>query len=234
MAVYPSKGMPPDTLGTTDDFAIDYVGRFLWGPKTTTWAGTATSIVGPTGTGFLFGLGPPTSAIGSFNDAYMDLQSGLTYGPKPASGQWGPASGSLIGPAGPAGTPSSRCTVFMGGYWNTAYAANALVQTQHVVQSGTTVGLTPATYPVSRAGSIVGWGFNQVGPVGGTFSFTIQKNNVTIYTATNIGSGAKPFSGVMPASMYPFVAGDFLNVLFSSTAAGNLQGIAYLDVQTNG
>lgn len=46
-----SNGTPADNTGVTGDFSIDYGNKFLWGPKPTdtSWAGSAASIVGPTG-----------------------------------------------------------------------------------------------------------------------------------------------------------------------------------------
>lgn len=51
VTTYSSNGTPSDAVGVTGDFVIDYGGRFLWGPKPsdTAWAGSAKSIVGPTG-----------------------------------------------------------------------------------------------------------------------------------------------------------------------------------------
>lgn len=47
---YTSNGTPSDAIGAQGDMVIDYGGKFLWGPKgSTSWAGTANSIVGPTG-----------------------------------------------------------------------------------------------------------------------------------------------------------------------------------------
>lgn len=50
VTTYTSNGTPLDSIGVQGDMNIDYVGKFLWGPKgATSWAGTANSIVGPTG-----------------------------------------------------------------------------------------------------------------------------------------------------------------------------------------
>ena len=88
--------MPPDTLGLPDDFAIDYVGRFLWGPKTSTWVGTAISLVGPTGPALLTGIGPPLDDFGTPGQAYLDVSNGNLYAPKTTSG-WAATPATNIG-----------------------------------------------------------------------------------------------------------------------------------------
>lgn len=50
VTTYTSNGTPDDSLGAQGDMCVDYGGKFLWGPKgASSWSGTASSIVGPTG-----------------------------------------------------------------------------------------------------------------------------------------------------------------------------------------
>lgn len=298
MAFLATSGIPSDNTGAAQDFAFDPATLILYGPKTTTWVGTALMLRGATGPALLSGLGPPGSQYGTPGQTYLDAQAGNLWGPKTAAG-WGSAPTlnivgnanmvpqlrycygaptatnpaiqndgdsvidlqqsmlypnrqngvwpvqpiSMIGPPGPRGAPGndgatgptgvSRCLCYAGTFWLTSAAANTAYQFQQVVQSGSTVGQTPATVPMPRAGSITGYAMNQVGPVTGTFTITIQKNGTNFLTFSNIGSGVKPFSGTTPAGTYLFAAGDYLNMYITTTGTGNMQAEGYIEIQTN-
>jgi hypothetical protein len=65
---------------------------------------------GTDGNTVLNGTGAPASSLGNDGDFYLDTQADVLYGPK-AGGAWPMTGTSLVGPAGPAGTPGSGATV---------------------------------------------------------------------------------------------------------------------------
>lgn len=203
-------------------------------------SGTGGGTAGPAGAMLRYGTGAPTTvnpAVQNDGDAFIQTDQNMLWGPR-QNGVWPSTPVSLIGPSGPAGPAGpagngTRSMMFAGSYWATAYVANTPSTLQSLVQSGTTVGQTPQTIGMPRAGSVTGYSFNQVGAVAGMFTLTVQKNGVTLLSIPNLGSGAKNFVGALPAGAYPFAAGDVLNVVVSSSGAGNFQCQAYLEIQTN-
>lgn len=103
MAILTVSATPTDSLGSAGDYALDATNKFLWGPKTTTWAGTAESLTGPSGPGLLYGQGAPTSNQGVTGQGYCDLATGNLYGPKQSNGAWGTPVSQIQGAVGPQG-----------------------------------------------------------------------------------------------------------------------------------
>src|SRR5580704_5513400 len=75
---------------------------------------------GKDGTTIYSGTTAPATTIGAIGDFYIDLSSGIFYGPKTTSG-WGTGF-SIKGPAGPAGTNGTNGSVIYSG--NTAPSAS--------------------------------------------------------------------------------------------------------------
>lgn len=103
-----SNGTPTDDVGTAGDFNIDYGGKFLWGPKgSTSWVGTASSIVGPTGA---------QGATGASGSGVLQQTTG--YGPMAAVSNQGvnatPIEIGIAGTAVPSYFIPTAPTSFMG------------------------------------------------------------------------------------------------------------------------
>lgn len=104
------SGAPSSGLGSNGDFYIDTAATALYGPKTAGAWGSATSLIGPTGStgaagadgnSVLNGTGAPGGGTGVDGDFYIDTAADSIYGPK-AGGVWGSGT-SLIGPTGATG-----------------------------------------------------------------------------------------------------------------------------------
>lgn len=100
MAILTTSGIPSDNTGSAQDYAIDPVAHIIWGPKTSTWVGTANSLNGPSGPGLVYGQGAPTNAQGAIGQGYLDLTNGNFYGPKASNGAWGNAVSKIQGAPG--------------------------------------------------------------------------------------------------------------------------------------
>lgn len=100
MSILTTSGQPSDATGNSGDYAIDPIAHYIWGPKTTTWAGTASSLAGPSGPGLVYGNGAPTNAQGQIGQGYLDLSTGNFFGPKQSNGAWGNAVSKIQGAPG--------------------------------------------------------------------------------------------------------------------------------------
>ena len=112
------NGITPPTSGsgTVGDFYLDTSSSVLYGPKAVSgWPSTGDSLVGPRGQPGTSGTdgtngntvlngttGPPSDAIATTGDFYLDTSTEVLYGPKGSSG-WPPSGTGLVGPTGPKG-----------------------------------------------------------------------------------------------------------------------------------
>jgi len=207
MAMFTSYGQPDDSVGAANDYAIDPANRFLWGPKTTTWAGTAISIVGPTGPGLLAGQGAPAAGTGIVGNAYVDTLTGDLWGPKTAPASW-PASPSsnLMGPAGSIlryGTgPASSSNPP-----KQADGDSYIDQQANTLSGPRANGVWPA--PISL-----------VGPPGPTLDvLTSQSVGLGPSFSCTVAVGTTPVNGVYPGTTQP--------VVFAPTYGSALMGLSY-------
>ena len=130
---YNGNGGPTASVGKTGDMYLDKAGSMLYGPKTesgwgspvnlrgdkgdtgatgaagqqgatgNTGATGATGQAGTPGSKILSGSGNPAATTGGNGDYYLDIATGLLYGPKTAN-TWGTPI-SLVGPQGIQGVP---------------------------------------------------------------------------------------------------------------------------------
>ena len=98
------NGVPTTSLGKNGDYYLDKTAVAIYGPKTSTGWGEATSIKGETGNNgkdgskILSGTDIPVSLLGAEGDFYFDTQNIAIYGPKTTAGWGSPVS--LKAPAG--------------------------------------------------------------------------------------------------------------------------------------
>ncbi len=92
--IYSGGTVPDASTGANGDFYIDLATEVLYGPKTAAGWGTGIALVGPqgkpgtNGTIIYSGNTPPPATTGVIGDFYIDLTTGIFYGPKTADG-WG-------------------------------------------------------------------------------------------------------------------------------------------------
>lgn len=208
-----------------------------------------TSSSGTAGPAFRYTTGGPPStsnpATQNDGDTAFDPTNVAIYGPR-VNGSFPTQPFNLLGPTGPqgiqgpkgdtgaAGSSNNRSYIFAGSVWATAAVANTQYYLMDAVisQTGGTTGLTPIVMPMIRSGSVTGFTFNQVGPVSGTYSITLYKNNVAVTTFTTTGTGIKAIFQSVTAGTLNFAAGDVLSLSVATSGSGNLQGMANLEIQT--
>ncbi|HVW94483.1 MAG TPA: hypothetical protein VHA56_00775 [Mucilaginibacter sp.] len=105
--IYSGDAAPSASTGVKGDFYIDLATDVLYGPKTDSGWGTGISLAGApgkngtngtngkNGTIIYSGNTPPPASTGTTGDFYIDLQTGIFYGPKTITG-W-PTNGILLG-----------------------------------------------------------------------------------------------------------------------------------------
>ena len=108
--IYSGATAPSAAQGAIGDFYIDLTTGLFYGPKTTAGWGTGVSLKGSAGvngtngTMIYSGTTVPSATIGLVGDFYIDLTTGVLYGPKTTTG-WGSGIsliGSALGPNFPA------------------------------------------------------------------------------------------------------------------------------------
>jgi len=106
-SVLNGSGVPGGGTGANGDFYIDTTAHAIYGPKTAGAWGSATSLIGPSGTAantIWNGSGDPSTGDGVDGDFWINTTSNKIFGPKATT--W-PAGVSLVGPAGSPGSPGS-------------------------------------------------------------------------------------------------------------------------------
>lgn len=92
--IYSGTTVPASSIGATGDFYIDLSTGVFYGPKTATGWGTGFSLIGTkgaagtNGTVIYSGTTIPAASTGAIGDFYIDLATGIFYGPKTNTG-WG-------------------------------------------------------------------------------------------------------------------------------------------------
>lgn len=95
------NGTPAATLGKNGDYYLDKTAVAIYGPKTASGWGSATSLKGETGNNgangadgskILSGTDVPSPTLGTIGDFYFDTQNIAIYGPKTTSGWGNPVS----------------------------------------------------------------------------------------------------------------------------------------------
>lgn len=227
MAMISTVGQPSDSVGIAGDFAVDTQNHFFWGPKTTTWAGTAFSMAGPTGPGILTGQGAPAAGTGVPGNAYVDLSTGDLWGPKVSPTSWPAAPSSRIvgapgkdGKDGAAGTPGPTYLTGM------SAAAGA-----YAVADTVTLSATP--YVMVLPGSATPSTFVPIAPSAlmGMYCYSSVAATVTLYDATAsaaiytkaITAGQSFSSGYFATDTYPLVPGHTYQWQVTGAASAKVQ-----------
>jgi len=234
MALLTTVGQPDDSVGVAGDIAIDTRNHFCWGPKTTTWAGTAFSMTGPTGPGILTGQGAPAAGTGVPGNAYVDLLTGDVWGPKATPTSWPATPASRIagapgkdgvagkdGANGQDGAPGVSMLTSQSVGLGPSFSCTVPVSTTPVL--GTYPGSTQSvTFVPTYGTALMGLSYTNVG---GTLTLALVDTTAgaTIYSVTATGN-LTSFVGQFAVDQYPMPANhQYVWQITSATAAtGNI------------